>query len=205
MDENGDSSWVFESRDVRRTEYHRWRSELTLAFKTCQPHRRQVSDVSGPGVDADSRMFWVRFAGIPQRPADVQIALYAYPVGWLALLIVSMLKFNISYVAPARMSSMLTQASFPSCSSRSCSTSQTCLASRTRTGTPRNDGPILPSRAGTSWASGSGGSEDSSSVAWSRTVWGGCCGRCACNRLRISRDRLGLGVHSRDDHYGQCM
>jgi hypothetical protein len=31
---------------------------------------------------ADRRMFW--------------IALYAYPLGWIALLIVSILKFNIS-------------------------------------------------------------------------------------------------------------
>lgn len=33
------------------------------------------------------------------KPPLVQIALYAFPLGWLALFFVSLLKFNISYVS----------------------------------------------------------------------------------------------------------
>ncbi|WVF70239.1 hypothetical protein IAT40_005028 [Kwoniella sp. CBS 6097] len=55
VDEEGESSWVFESRDPSR-----------------------------PANPIDAKMFW--------------IALYAYPLGWLALLIVSILKFNISFL-----------------------------------------------------------------------------------------------------------
>ncbi|OCF42124.1 cytoplasmic protein [Kwoniella heveanensis CBS 569] len=55
VDEEGESSWVFESRDPSR-----------------------------PANAIDAKMFW--------------IALYAYPLGWLALLIVSILKFNISFL-----------------------------------------------------------------------------------------------------------
>ncbi|WVQ97661.1 hypothetical protein IAU59_004775 [Kwoniella sp. CBS 9459] len=55
VDEEGESSWVFESRDPSR-----------------------------PANPIDAKMFW--------------IALYAYPLGWLALLIVSLLKFNISFL-----------------------------------------------------------------------------------------------------------
>ncbi|KAK1925607.1 hypothetical protein DB88DRAFT_484484 [Papiliotrema laurentii] len=55
VDEEGESTWVFESRDPSR-----------------------------PANPIDAKMFW--------------IALYAYPVGWLALLIVSLLKFNISFL-----------------------------------------------------------------------------------------------------------
>ncbi|ORX37352.1 Golgi apparatus membrane protein TVP23 [Kockovaella imperatae] len=55
VNEEGESSWVFESRDPSR-----------------------------PANAIDAKMFW--------------IALYAYPVGWLALLIVSVLKFNVSFL-----------------------------------------------------------------------------------------------------------
>ncbi|WVW82560.1 hypothetical protein I302_104571 [Kwoniella bestiolae CBS 10118] len=55
VDEEGESSWVFESRDPSR-----------------------------PANAIDAKMFW--------------IALYAYPLGWLALLIVSLLKFNVSFL-----------------------------------------------------------------------------------------------------------
>ncbi|WRT64379.1 uncharacterized protein IL334_001311 [Kwoniella shivajii] len=55
VDEEGESSWVFESRDPSR-----------------------------PANVIDAKMFW--------------IALYAYPLGWLALFIVSLLKFNVSFL-----------------------------------------------------------------------------------------------------------
>ncbi|OXG11212.1 cytoplasmic protein [Cryptococcus neoformans Tu401-1] len=55
VDEEGESSWVFESRDPSR-----------------------------PANPIDAKMFW--------------IALYVYPLGWLALLIVSLLKFNVSFL-----------------------------------------------------------------------------------------------------------
>ncbi|WVR06086.1 hypothetical protein IAU60_003114 [Kwoniella sp. DSM 27419] len=55
VDEEGESSWVFESRDPSR-----------------------------PANPIDAKMFW--------------IALYAYPLGWLALFIVSLLKFNVSFL-----------------------------------------------------------------------------------------------------------
>jgi len=54
VDEDGESYWVFESRDPSR-----------------------------PPNPVDSRMFW--------------IALYTFPLLWLALLIVSLLKFNLSF------------------------------------------------------------------------------------------------------------
>ncbi|KAF8633987.1 hypothetical protein AX15_001163 [Amanita polypyramis BW_CC] len=55
VDEDGESYWVFESRDPSR-----------------------------PANPVDSRMFW--------------IALYAYPIIWTLLIIVSILKFNISFI-----------------------------------------------------------------------------------------------------------
>ncbi|KAL7420825.1 Golgi apparatus membrane protein tvp23 [Cryptotrichosporon argae] len=55
VDDEGESSWVFESRDPSR-----------------------------PANPIDAKMFW--------------IALYAYPLGWLALLVVSLLKFNVSFL-----------------------------------------------------------------------------------------------------------
>jgi len=55
VDEDGESYWVFESRDPSR-----------------------------PANPVDSKMFW--------------IALYTFPLLWLALLIVSLLKFNLSFV-----------------------------------------------------------------------------------------------------------
>ncbi|GMK54135.1 hypothetical protein CspeluHIS016_0107210 [Cutaneotrichosporon spelunceum] len=55
VDDEGESAWVFESRDP-----------------------------SQPANPIDAKMFW--------------IALYAYPLGWIALLIVSILKFNISFL-----------------------------------------------------------------------------------------------------------
>ncbi|KAH9835618.1 DUF846-domain-containing protein [Rhodofomes roseus] len=55
VDEDGESYWVFESRDPSR-----------------------------PANPIDSKMFW--------------IALYAFPLLWLALLIVSFLKFNLSFI-----------------------------------------------------------------------------------------------------------
>ncbi|CCM00954.1 uncharacterized protein FIBRA_03001 [Fibroporia radiculosa] len=55
VDEDGESYWVFESRDPSR-----------------------------PANPVDSRMFW--------------IALYAFPLFWLALFVVSLLKFNISFI-----------------------------------------------------------------------------------------------------------
>lgn len=55
VDEDGESTWVFESRDPSR-----------------------------PANPIDSRMFW--------------IALYSFPFLWLALLIVSILKLNASYI-----------------------------------------------------------------------------------------------------------
>ncbi|KAF8463034.1 hypothetical protein JB92DRAFT_3136634 [Gautieria morchelliformis] len=55
VDEDGESYWVFETRDPSR-----------------------------PANAVDSRMFW--------------IALYAFPVLWTLLLIVSVLKFNISFL-----------------------------------------------------------------------------------------------------------
>ncbi|TFK57372.1 DUF846-domain-containing protein [Heliocybe sulcata] len=55
VDEDGESYWVFESRDPSR-----------------------------PANPIDAKMFW--------------IALYAFPALWLALFIVSLLKFNISFV-----------------------------------------------------------------------------------------------------------
>ncbi|KAG8869030.1 Golgi apparatus membrane protein tvp23 [Tulasnella sp. 331] len=56
VDEDGESYWVFESRDPSRA----------------------------PANPIDSKMFW--------------IALYAFPVLWVLLLIVSLLKFNISFL-----------------------------------------------------------------------------------------------------------
>jgi len=55
VDEDGDSYWVFESRDPSR-----------------------------PANPIDSKMFWT--------------ALYVYPVLWVLLLVVSILKLNISYL-----------------------------------------------------------------------------------------------------------
>ncbi|KAL1408844.1 Golgi apparatus membrane protein tvp23 [Vanrija albida] len=55
VDDDGESSWVFESRDA---------SHVANAI--------------------DSKMFW--------------IALYSFPLGWVALLIFSILKFNVSFV-----------------------------------------------------------------------------------------------------------
>jgi hypothetical protein len=55
VDEDGESYWVFESRDPSR-----------------------------PANPIDSRMFW--------------IALYVFPLLWLVLLIVSFLKFNLSFI-----------------------------------------------------------------------------------------------------------
>lgn len=46
-----------------------------------------------PRNAVDVKMFWVR---IYKSTADSQLALYAYPLGWLVLLCVSVLKFNIS-------------------------------------------------------------------------------------------------------------
>ncbi|KAK8866147.1 hypothetical protein IAR55_001298 [Kwoniella newhampshirensis] len=74
VDEEGESSWVFESRDPSR-----------------------------PANPIDAKMFWVSFldwsAFSAQTTADIsQIALYAYPLGWVALMIVSLLKFNISFL-----------------------------------------------------------------------------------------------------------
>lgn len=55
IDDDGDSYWVFESRDPSR-----------------------------PANPIDNRMFW--------------IALYTFPVLWTGLLIISLLKFNLSFV-----------------------------------------------------------------------------------------------------------
>jgi len=55
VDEDGESYWVFESRDPSR-----------------------------PANPIDSKMFW--------------IALYSFPLLWLVLLIVSFLKFNLSFI-----------------------------------------------------------------------------------------------------------
>ena len=50
-------------------------------------------------------MFWVSGSSVPLIKCQsanfnlLQIALYAFPLGWLALFFVSLLKFNISYVA----------------------------------------------------------------------------------------------------------
>ncbi|KAH7883757.1 hypothetical protein F5I97DRAFT_2065299 [Phlebopus sp. FC_14] len=72
VDEDGESYWVFESRDPSR-----------------------------PANPVDSKMFWVR------RLVDIlgwrgitclQIALYTFPVCWLLLLIISIVRFNLSFV-----------------------------------------------------------------------------------------------------------
>jgi len=55
VDEDGESYWVFESRDPSR-----------------------------PANPIDSKMFW--------------IALYTFPLLWLVLLVVSFLKFNLSFI-----------------------------------------------------------------------------------------------------------
>lgn len=55
VDQEGESNWVFESRDPSR-----------------------------PANPIDEKMFW--------------FALYTYPLGWLALLFVSLLKFNVSFL-----------------------------------------------------------------------------------------------------------
>lgn len=55
VDEDGESYWVFESRDPSR-----------------------------PPNPVDARMFW--------------IAIYAFPAGWALLLVVSILRFNISFM-----------------------------------------------------------------------------------------------------------
>jgi len=55
VDEEGESSWVFESRDPTR-----------------------------PANPIDAKMFW--------------IALYAFPLGWLALFIFSLLRFSVSFL-----------------------------------------------------------------------------------------------------------
>ncbi|CAE6511354.1 unnamed protein product [Rhizoctonia solani] len=58
VDEDGESYWVFESRDPSR-----------------------------PANPIDSKMFWCH-----------QAALYVFPVLWVLLFIVSLLKFNISFI-----------------------------------------------------------------------------------------------------------
>ncbi|EIW72387.1 hypothetical protein TREMEDRAFT_25430, partial [Tremella mesenterica DSM 1558] len=55
VDEEGESSWVFESRDPSR-----------------------------PANPIDAKMFW--------------IALYAYPLGWLVLFVVSLFDFSLSFI-----------------------------------------------------------------------------------------------------------
>ncbi|RPD62997.1 DUF846-domain-containing protein [Lentinus tigrinus ALCF2SS1-6] len=78
VDDDGESYWVFESRDPSR-----------------------------PANPIDSKMFWVStipsldplMHWLPIRSlAHVFIAVYTFPLLWLALLIVSILKFNLSFV-----------------------------------------------------------------------------------------------------------
>ncbi|KAB5589107.1 Golgi apparatus membrane protein TVP23 [Ceratobasidium theobromae] len=73
VDEDGESYWVFESRDVG---YDSVKHSAQSNGTSPQPSR--------PANPIDSKMFWT--------------ALYAFPVLWVLLFIVSLLKFNISFL-----------------------------------------------------------------------------------------------------------
>ncbi|CDO72311.1 hypothetical protein BN946_scf184977.g8 [Trametes cinnabarina] len=98
VDDDGESYWVFESRDVRTSRLRSHRLAVTehphnAAITSRESHRLQVrSDISprvmtrtdAPVLLRVRRMFW--------------IAVYTFPLLWLALLIVSILKFNLSFI-----------------------------------------------------------------------------------------------------------
>ncbi|KIO02279.1 hypothetical protein M404DRAFT_27903 [Pisolithus tinctorius Marx 270] len=83
IDEDGESYWVFESRDVGLllfflaafSEY----SPPCVPFLTKNTH----SDLE-PDTHFPSRMFW--------------IAIYVFPVCWLLLFVISIVRFNLSFI-----------------------------------------------------------------------------------------------------------
>ncbi|THH21485.1 hypothetical protein EW146_g90 [Bondarzewia mesenterica] len=75
VDDDGESYWVFESRDV---------SFSTFKTGVHDTHGILPMKPSRPANPIDSKMFW--------------IALYVFPALWLVLFIVSLLKFNLSFV-----------------------------------------------------------------------------------------------------------
>ncbi|CAK5273882.1 unnamed protein product [Mycena citricolor] len=70
VDEDGSSYWVFESRDV------------SIAFTTCEC----------------CRLSPLRHVSCTILLMPVEIAIYVFPVLWVALLIVSLLRFNLNFV-----------------------------------------------------------------------------------------------------------
>lgn len=91
MDEDGESYWVFESRDVSTLLLRFYDQPLTLSLLHslhAQPTPLTQSMAFLPSRSTTvlsnklSRMFWT--------------ALYVYPVLWALLLIVSILKLNLS-------------------------------------------------------------------------------------------------------------
>ncbi|KAL7285261.1 hypothetical protein ACG7TL_000355 [Trametes sanguinea] len=76
VDDDGESYWVFESRDV------------------CTFHSLLI----GPS-ELNIRATYMA-AITPRQPHRLQIAVYTFPLLWLVLLIASIFKFNLSYVSP---------------------------------------------------------------------------------------------------------
>jgi Eukaryotic protein of unknown function (DUF846) len=92
VDDNGESSWIFESRDVR---VHLFRSYFLPAERSpLSLHGLPIQWTLGEcfakhprlyqGTKTTSRLFWT--------------ALYIFPALWLGLFFVSLLKFNLSSV-----------------------------------------------------------------------------------------------------------
>jgi hypothetical protein len=122
VDDDGESYWVFESRDVSdlcdRVPHNI--SPITpfccAAFTTCESRRLEVRAL--PHVSfmcalhydlthavLSSRMFWVStaraqlnysYSHLVAHQHAIQIALYVFPVLWVGLLIISIIKLNLS-------------------------------------------------------------------------------------------------------------
>ena len=91
VDENGESFWIFESRDVSHSPnvLFCWLSALHKPSRPANPiDSRWVSHdaflTSLSKLMSPSRLFWT--------------ALYVFPALWLGLFFVSLLKFNLSWV-----------------------------------------------------------------------------------------------------------
>ena len=95
VDDDGESYWIFESRDVGCLSftlifYNLEHALRAKAFAACQSYRLSVSallrilGISYSEFTLPLRLFWT--------------ALYVFPALWLGLFFVSLLKFNLSLV-----------------------------------------------------------------------------------------------------------
>ena len=108
VDDDGESYWVFESRDVRLRIKLMSRRLLLSAFQTGKPCGFKVYSSALSFLLVITNISPVECFGYDHRCStslslirfSVQIALYVFPLLWAALLIVSLLKLGFASVQP---------------------------------------------------------------------------------------------------------